>query len=88
MCVCGYFNDTVSGRIEVTEWRLNCVFFTEWTDSALNNSDMNYTFIAFTVSCAVYYILLVRRVKLFSMATEPCVPMYLIHNACTHMFTM
>lgn len=64
------------------------MLFIKRTDSALNNCNTNYTFIAFTVSCAVYYILLVIRVKFFSIATEPCVPTYLIHNASTHMFTM
>ena len=64
------------------------MIFTKCTDSALNNCNTNCTFIAFTVSSAVYYILLVIRVKFFSIATEPCVPTYLIHNACTHMFTM
>ena len=64
------------------------MFFTKWTDSALNNCNTKYTFIAFTVSCAVYYILLVIREKFFIIATEPYVPTYLTHNACTLIFTM
>lgn len=64
------------------------MFLTKWSDSALSIFNTNCTFVAFTVSSAVYYILLVIRVKFLSITTEPCVPTYLIHNACTHIFTM
>jgi len=60
------------------------MFFSKWPDIALNNCNTNYTFIAFTVSFAFCYILLVIRVKLFSITTELYVPTYLTQCLCAH----